>query len=132
MWQGVEVPNNSDFAHRAVVVWMKDVMRDSGWSPQEWARRAKTTPTNITRVIDPTSKIVPGLATIHKLAMVAGSQPNLVPQNPAPRDPQPQVAAAPAVCFCPFCGHDIRLAPSSADEQQTMDKSKLWTWSPTG
>jgi hypothetical protein len=122
-----------DFARRAVVVWMKDVMKSRGWTPQEWARLAKTTRTNITRVITANSGITPGLATVYKLARVAGSQPNLVPTRPHPR-PEPDVV----INFCPSCGTDIKSALASAtlsivpaDQGQTViDKDKLWTWSP--
>jgi SOS-response transcriptional repressor LexA len=64
-------------ARKAVRVWMRDVMRSKGWTAAEWARRAGTTSTNITRVLSPTSTIIPSAATLALLASAAGSQPQL-------------------------------------------------------
>lgn len=61
----------------AVRVWMRQVMEEKNWNASEWARRAGTSPTNITRVLSPTSEIIPTSATLAKLARAAGSQPNL-------------------------------------------------------
>lgn len=67
--------NESDPVRRAIKVWMREVMTMKDWSAGEWARRAGTSPTNITRFLSPTSMIMPSSATISKLARVAGSQP---------------------------------------------------------
>ena len=56
--------------------WMNDVLVEKAWTPNEWATRAGTSPTNITRFISK-MKAVPNVATIAKLAEVAGSQPSL-------------------------------------------------------
>lgn len=68
-----------DPARRAIKVWMREVMTAKGWTASQWARRAGTTPTNITRFLSPTSSIMPSSATIAKLSRVAGSQPKLNP-----------------------------------------------------
>ena len=69
--------NDDKFTRNAVKVWMRQVLEQKGWTPSEWARRAATTPTNITRVLSPVSEIIPTSATLAKLARAAGSQPNL-------------------------------------------------------
>jgi hypothetical protein len=69
--------SNDDPARRAIKVWMREVMAAKGWSANEWAKRAGTSPTNITRVLSPTSGIIPSGATISKLSRAAGSQPKL-------------------------------------------------------
>lgn len=69
--------SDSRNARNAVRVWMRQVMDQKGWSAADWARLAGTTPTNITRILSPTSEIIPSGVTIAKLAAVAGSQPNL-------------------------------------------------------
>lgn len=64
---------------KAIKVWMREVMNAKNWTANEWARRAGTSPTNITRFLSPTSHIVPSSSTVSKLARVAGSQPKLNP-----------------------------------------------------
>jgi SOS-response transcriptional repressor LexA len=66
-----------DSVLRALRVWMRDVMRQKGWTAAEWARRAGTSPTNITRVLAPANVIVPKSSTLALLAEAAGSQPRL-------------------------------------------------------
>jgi len=66
-----------DHVRRAIKVWMREVMAAKDWSASEWARRAGTSPTNITRFLSPVSSIVPSSATISKLARAAGTQPRL-------------------------------------------------------
>ena len=66
-------------ARNAVRIWMRKVLQEKGWTAAEWARRAGTTPTNITRVLSPTATIVPKGETIALLARAAGSQPQLSP-----------------------------------------------------
>jgi hypothetical protein len=61
----------------AVRVWMRQVLEDKNWTASEWAKRAGTSPTNISRVLSPTSEIIPTSATLAKLSRAAGSQPNL-------------------------------------------------------
>lgn len=62
----------------AVRVWMREVLDRHEWSAAEWAHRAGTTPTNITRVLDPSSTIIPSAVVLSRLAKVAGTQPNLL------------------------------------------------------
>lgn len=71
--------NTDDPARRAIKVWMRDVMTQKNWTASQWARRAGTSPTNITRFLSPTSSIMPSGNTIAKLARAAGSQPKLNP-----------------------------------------------------
>lgn len=66
-------------ARNAVREWMRKVLQEKGWTAAEWARRAGTTPTNITRVLSPTATIVPKGETLALLARAAGSQPQLSP-----------------------------------------------------
>jgi hypothetical protein len=61
-----------------VRLWLQTVMLDRGWSAEEWARRADTSATNITRPLSPGSKILPTVLTVARLARVAGSQPDLL------------------------------------------------------
>ena len=69
--------DSNEQARRAVRVWMREVLEKKDWTAADWAKRAGTSPTNITRVLSPTSRIIPSAATIGKLAAVAGSQPKL-------------------------------------------------------
>lgn len=62
----------------AVRVWMRQTLSERQWSAEEWARRAATSATNITRVLDPTSKIIPKFATVARLARAAGSSPDML------------------------------------------------------
>ena len=68
---------SNKITRNAVRVWMRQVMEEKKWSALEWANQAKTSATNITRVLSPVSDIIPSAGTIAKLARVAGSQPNL-------------------------------------------------------
>jgi len=98
------VRDYAEFARNAVRVWMRAVLEEKDWSANEWAKLAKTSPTNITRMLSPISKTMPSVDTVCKLATVAGSAPNLVfgkPQEAAP-------AAAAPCNFCPDCGYDLR------------------------
>ena len=66
-----------DTSRRSIKVWMREVMQTKGWTANEWARKAGTSPTNITRFLAPTSTIIPSSSTISKLSRVAGSQPRM-------------------------------------------------------
>ena len=66
-----------DTSRRSIKVWMREVMQTKGWTANEWARKAGTSPTNITRFLAPTSTIIPSSSTIAKLSRVAGSQPRM-------------------------------------------------------
>jgi hypothetical protein len=58
----------------AVKAWMRHVMEERGWSAEEWARKASTSPTNITRFLKE-AKHVPSTRTLAKLSRIAGSAP---------------------------------------------------------
>lgn len=58
----------------AIRVWMRQVMDSKGWSANQWASLAGTSPTNITRFLKD-AKYVPSSRTISKLAYVAGTSP---------------------------------------------------------
>lgn len=62
---------------RNIKVWMRDVMTAKGWTASAWARKAGTSPTNITRFLQPTATVLPSSDTLSKLARAAGSQPKL-------------------------------------------------------
>lgn len=91
-----------EWARNSVRVWMRQVLEEHGWSANEWALQAGTSPTNITRMLSPISKTVPSIDTISKLAMVAGSQPALYPGEAIKR------SAADHANYCPQCGYDLR------------------------
>lgn len=90
-----------EWARNSVRVWMREVMAARNWSANEWATMAHTSPTNITRMLSPTSKTVPSIDTISKLAMIAQSQPQLYP---GAKSGIVEVLAN----FCPSCGYDLR------------------------
>jgi SOS-response transcriptional repressor LexA len=69
--------STQDQIQQSVRRWVRTVMHEQGWSAEEWARRAATTPTNITRILS-TDKSLPNADTLARLARVAGSQPDLV------------------------------------------------------
>lgn len=90
-------------ARNFVRAWMRAVLEDKGWTANEWAVAAKTSPTNITRMINGDGS-VPTVDTIMKLARIAGSQPNMMGAG--------EVAGVPPQLhhpnFCPDCGADLR------------------------
>ena len=61
---------------KGIKVWMRTFMQQSGMSANEWATKAGTSPTNITRFLNSDSKFIPSARTIAKLASVAKSQPS--------------------------------------------------------
>lgn len=66
-----------DETRDAIRRWMRKVLADKNWTANRWAKLSGTTPTNITRFLNPASTIVPSADTIAKLAMVAGSMPEI-------------------------------------------------------
>jgi len=68
-----------DPARRAIKVWMREVMTQKDWTAGQWAKRAGTTPTNITRFLSPSASVMPSSSTLAKLSRAAGSQPRLNP-----------------------------------------------------
>lgn len=61
---------------KSIKVWMREVMSSTGMSANEWAVKAGTSPTNITRFLNTESKYIPSARTIAKLASVAKTQPS--------------------------------------------------------
>ena len=61
----------------AIRRWMRQVLAEKKWTANRWAKLAGTSPTNITRFLNPASSIVPSSDTITKLATIAGSLPEL-------------------------------------------------------
>lgn len=60
--------------------WMLQVLKARGWAPEAWARRAETTPTNLTRFIrDPVAAPLPSSRTLAQLGHAAGDVPPLLP-----------------------------------------------------
>ena len=55
-------------------VWMRDVMDSHNMSAYEWATKAGTSPTNITRFLKD-SKYMPSSKTLAKLSVIVGSHP---------------------------------------------------------
>lgn len=94
----------AEYGRNAVRVWMRQVMDEKGWTANEWAVSARTSPTNITRLLAPNSKVVPSIDTISKLASVARSQPNLILGGQTGE----RTNDAPPCNFCPDCGYDLR------------------------
>jgi transcriptional regulator with XRE-family HTH domain len=69
--------SDDDTTRRSIKVWMREVLHQKGWTANEWATKAGTSATNITRFLQPESRIVPTASTLAKLVRVAGSQPRL-------------------------------------------------------
>jgi len=67
-----------ELERRAIRVWMRTVMSSQGWSANEWAVKANTSPTNITRFLNSDATYIPTSRTLGKLAFVAGSNPQLI------------------------------------------------------
>lgn len=99
--------DQGELTRNAVKVWMRQVLASTGWKPAEWARRAETTPTNITRFLGPTANLMPTVETLGKLCRAAGSQPNLTGMPQALTEAE-HIRPAP-VNFCPQCGCDLRV-----------------------
>ena len=57
--------------------WIRTVLQEQDWSAEEWARRADTSPTNITRILAVEDFSLPNADTLARLATAAGSQPDL-------------------------------------------------------
>jgi len=93
---------------QSVRQWVRTVMQQQGWSAEEWARRAATTPTNITRILS-TDKSLPNADTLARLAQAAGSQPDLVGRGDK----------APTPSTVPLLDHDqvMTLAKMSGREK---------------
>ncbi len=60
---------------KIIRVWLRDVMQSQNMSAYEWATKAGTSPTNITRFLKD-SKYMPSSKTLAKLSAVCGSSPD--------------------------------------------------------
>lgn len=58
---------------RIVAAWMRRVMDQKGWKAEEWAKRAKIAPTNISRAVKDDCKSITSVRTLDKLAKAANS-----------------------------------------------------------
>lgn len=97
------MPDYNEMARRSVRVWMRQVLETKGWTANEWAKAAGTSPTNITRLLNSQTATVPTAATLMKLAIVARTQPNLMGGAALAQAPPEK-----RVNFCPSCGEDLR------------------------
>tara|TARA_R100000700_G_scaffold8515_1_gene12420 strand:+ start:1781 stop:2374 length:594 start_codon:yes stop_codon:yes gene_type:complete len=59
-----------------VAQWMESVLKMNNWTAQDWAKKAQTSPTNITRFLSKRAHL-PNSATIFSLAEAAKSNPNV-------------------------------------------------------
>lgn len=62
---------------RIVASWMLRVMEQTGWKAEEWAKRAKIAPTNISRAVKEDCKSITSIRTLDKLAKAA-SRPSVL------------------------------------------------------
>lgn len=65
-------------ARAAIRRWVRMVLHEQGWSAEEWAKRASTSATNITRILALEEFSLPNTDTLARLVRAAGSQPDLL------------------------------------------------------
>lgn len=70
-------------AQERIAAWMQRVMVKNNWTAEEWARRAGTSPTNLTRFLGSGSHTTSG-NTLIKLATAAKSTPPIGPETLSP------------------------------------------------
>jgi len=76
---GVKMHNTIDEQERkALKVWMRGVIQNQKMSAYEWATKAGTSPTNITRFLNGNAKSIPSSRTVAKLSHVAGTEPKKI------------------------------------------------------
>ena len=76
---GVKMQNTIDEQERkALKVWMRGVIENQKMSAYEWATKAGTSPTNITRFLNGNAKSIPSSRTVAKLSHVAGTEPTKI------------------------------------------------------
>jgi len=63
----------SDQKHK-IATWMREVLDRNGWTAKDWATRAHTSPTTITRFLGQ-QRYIPSGRTLNKLASAANSVP---------------------------------------------------------
>ncbi len=59
--------------------WMQSVLLATGWSAAEWARRADTSPSNITRLLAKDDASIPRIETLLKLAAMVPPEAGIEP-----------------------------------------------------
>ncbi len=59
--------------------WMQAVLQETGWSAAEWARRANTSPSNITRLLARDDASIPRIETLLKLSETVPEDANIPP-----------------------------------------------------
>lgn len=108
---------------RNIKVWMREVMASKGWTASTWARKAGTSPTNITRFLQPTATVLPSSDTLAKLAKVAGSQPKLgmISDTATPGWHLPYVTLPVISAYAPMQLWEIVMDGRSAFEMLTVD-----------
>ena len=76
---GVKMQNTIDEQERkALKVWMRGVIQNQKMSAYEWATKAGTSPTNITRFLNGNAKSIPSSRTVAKLSHISGTEPTKV------------------------------------------------------
>ena len=76
---GVIMQNTIDEQERkALKVWMRGVIQNQKMSAYEWATKAGTSPTNITRFLNGNAKSIPSSRTVAKLSHVSGTEPTKI------------------------------------------------------
>jgi SOS-response transcriptional repressor LexA len=83
---GIPMDQAQDEVLSRIRSWMQEVLETKGWTASHWARQAGTSATNITRVLDSKSSIMPTAKSVALLAQVAGSQPQLTGWSNEPDD----------------------------------------------
>ena len=83
---GTTMDQTQDEVLTRIRMWMQEVLDSKGWTASYWARQAGTSATNITRVLDTKSTIMPTAKTVALLAQAAGSQPQLTGWSADPDD----------------------------------------------
>ena len=59
--------------------WMQSVLNATGWSAAEWARRAGTSPSNVTRLLARDEASIPRIETLLKLTAIIPAEADVEP-----------------------------------------------------
>lgn len=73
--------NTEKKARSALVTWMERIMQERKWTCQEWARRADTAPSNLTRFLASNDGFMLSTSTLLKLVDAAGVPPDIFGVN---------------------------------------------------
>jgi len=65
--------------------WMRRVLAEKGWTAKDWAGRANTSPSNITRFLKSGDAHMPTMRTLTKLSAAAGTSPVVFKEEAATR-----------------------------------------------